>query len=215
VGVIYRLIILVSADVSQPIQKIIGIGYLMSANTINYIFGIDCTMSADTNNVSGIRGVTLRRREILITVKFWFAPSGCPSFPPSTPPPPSMPHHRHRLPRCLCRLPQRRAVPTFGLDAAGSAAVIVPDLRHRLRPRRTILNPVVPTLLPTPPLASTPPAVPPSSSPILPPSTPCHRRHLPRCLCRLPRRRAVASTLSPTPPSALMPPAMPPSPTLV
>jgi hypothetical protein len=43
VGVIYRLSILVSADVSQPIQKIIG---------------IDCTMVADTNNVSGIRGVT-------------------------------------------------------------------------------------------------------------------------------------------------------------
>jgi hypothetical protein len=33
------LSILVSTDVSQPIQKIIGIGYLMSA---------------DTNNVSGI-----------------------------------------------------------------------------------------------------------------------------------------------------------------
>jgi hypothetical protein len=40
VGVIYRLGILVSTDVSQPIQKIIGIGYLMSIDTINYIFGI-------------------------------------------------------------------------------------------------------------------------------------------------------------------------------
>jgi hypothetical protein len=58
VGVIYRLSILVSADVSQPIQKIIGIGYLMSATTINHIFCIGCTMSADTNNVLGIRGVT-------------------------------------------------------------------------------------------------------------------------------------------------------------
>jgi hypothetical protein len=29
----------------------------MSADTINHIFGIGCTMSVDTNNVSGIRGV--------------------------------------------------------------------------------------------------------------------------------------------------------------
>jgi hypothetical protein len=33
--------LLVSADVSQPIQKIIGIGYITSADTINKIFGID------------------------------------------------------------------------------------------------------------------------------------------------------------------------------
>jgi hypothetical protein len=58
VGVIYRMRILVSADVSQPIQEIIGIGYLMSTDNINHIFGIGCTMLADTNNVSGIRGVT-------------------------------------------------------------------------------------------------------------------------------------------------------------
>jgi hypothetical protein len=58
VGVIYRLSILISADVSQPIQKIVGIGYLMSADTINHIFDIGYTMLADTNNVSGIRGVT-------------------------------------------------------------------------------------------------------------------------------------------------------------
>jgi hypothetical protein len=38
VGVIYRLSILVLADVSQPIQKIIGIGYLMSTDTNNLIF---------------------------------------------------------------------------------------------------------------------------------------------------------------------------------
>jgi hypothetical protein len=58
VSVIYRLSILVSADVSQPIQKIIGIGYLMSVDIINHIFGIGCIISADNNNVSGIRGVT-------------------------------------------------------------------------------------------------------------------------------------------------------------
>jgi hypothetical protein len=58
VGVIYRLSILVSSDVSQPIQKIIGISYLMSANTRNHIIDISCTMSTDTNNVSGIKGVT-------------------------------------------------------------------------------------------------------------------------------------------------------------
>jgi hypothetical protein len=55
---IYRLNILVTTDVSQPIQKIIGISWLTSADTINHIIGIGCTMSADTNNVSGIRGVT-------------------------------------------------------------------------------------------------------------------------------------------------------------
>jgi hypothetical protein len=56
---------LVSADVSQPIQKIIGISWIMSA---------------DTNNVSGIRGV-LRRRETLIVKKFGFVASGYPIFP--------------------------------------------------------------------------------------------------------------------------------------
>jgi hypothetical protein len=50
-GGIYRLSILVLPDVSQPIQKIIGIGYLMSADTINHIFVIGCTMSADINNI--------------------------------------------------------------------------------------------------------------------------------------------------------------------
>jgi hypothetical protein len=33
--------LLVSADVSQPIQKIIGISCITSADTINEIFGID------------------------------------------------------------------------------------------------------------------------------------------------------------------------------
>jgi hypothetical protein len=91
VGVIYRLRrILVSADVSQPIQKIIGIGYLMSTDTNNLIFGIGCAMPANTNNISEIRGVTHRREtlthgEILVcAVRLSNFP-----LPPSTPPPPS------------------------------------------------------------------------------------------------------------------------------
>jgi hypothetical protein len=137
-GGIYRLSILVSADVSQPIQKIIGIGWIMSADTINHIFCIGCTMSADTNNVSGIRGVP-RRCETIIMVKFGFAPSACPIFPPSMPPPPStlpplMPRHRHRCHHRQPHLrPRHRAVanpvpdPAFGLDATGSVPVIEPD----------------------------------------------------------------------------------------
>jgi hypothetical protein len=149
VGVIYRLSILVSAD-GQPIQKIISIDYLMSADTINHIFGIGCTMSVDTNNVLGIRG------EILVcAVRLHKFPAICaaasldatPSLPSaSTPPavtpslsltpvvvpdpialpdpPPSMPRHRRRLPRCLYRLPRRRRQ----------------CLRCRPRPRRTIPN---------------------------------------------------------------------------
>jgi hypothetical protein len=42
--------LLVAADVSQPIQKMIGIGWLRSADTNNLIFGIGCAMPADTNN---------------------------------------------------------------------------------------------------------------------------------------------------------------------
>jgi hypothetical protein len=49
---------LVSTDVCKAIQKIIGIGWLTLADTINNIFGIGYTMSADTNNVPGIRGAT-------------------------------------------------------------------------------------------------------------------------------------------------------------
>jgi hypothetical protein len=63
---------LVSADISQPIQKIIGISWLTLADTINHIFGIGCSMSADTNSVSSIRGV-LHRRETLIAVNFFCA----------------------------------------------------------------------------------------------------------------------------------------------
>jgi hypothetical protein len=90
VGVIYRLSILVSADVSQPIQKIIGINYLMSTDTNNLIFCIGCTMPANTNNISGIRGVTCRcetltHDEILVcTVRLPDFPS-----PASTLSPPS------------------------------------------------------------------------------------------------------------------------------
>jgi hypothetical protein len=42
--------LLVVADVSQSIQKMIGIGWLRSADTNNLIFGIGCAMLADTNN---------------------------------------------------------------------------------------------------------------------------------------------------------------------
>jgi hypothetical protein len=111
VGVIYRLSIFVSADVSQPIQKIVGIGYLMSA---------------DTNNVLGIRGVTPPTRNPNHG-KFWFAPSGCPNFPPSASLPPSTLRHRRRLPR-------RCADPAFGLDATDSAPVVIPDPHHRPQP---------------------------------------------------------------------------------
>jgi hypothetical protein len=49
---------LVSTDTSQSIQKIINISWLTSVDTINHIFGIGYTMSADTNTIPGIRGVT-------------------------------------------------------------------------------------------------------------------------------------------------------------
>jgi hypothetical protein len=42
--------LLVAADVSQPIQKMIHIGWLRSADTNNLIFGIGCAMPADMNN---------------------------------------------------------------------------------------------------------------------------------------------------------------------
>jgi hypothetical protein len=42
--------LLIAANVSHPIQKMIGIGWLRSADTNNLIFGIGCTMPADTNN---------------------------------------------------------------------------------------------------------------------------------------------------------------------
>jgi hypothetical protein len=42
--------LLVAADVSQPIQKMIGIGWIRSADTNNLIFGIGCAMPVETNN---------------------------------------------------------------------------------------------------------------------------------------------------------------------
>jgi hypothetical protein len=42
--------LLVAADVSQLIQKMIGIGWLRSADINNLIFGIGCAMPADMNN---------------------------------------------------------------------------------------------------------------------------------------------------------------------
>jgi hypothetical protein len=144
VGVIYRLSILVSADVSQPIQKIIGIDYLMSDDTINHIFGIGCTMSVDTNNVSGIRG------EILVcAVRLPKFPAICaaasldaaPSLPSASMPPavtPSLsltpvvvpdPHRppRPHLPQCHAIDAASLGASTASLNAAGSASVVVLD----------------------------------------------------------------------------------------
>jgi hypothetical protein len=42
--------LLVVADVSQSIQKMIGIDWLKSVDTNNLIFGISCAMPADMNN---------------------------------------------------------------------------------------------------------------------------------------------------------------------
>jgi hypothetical protein len=42
--------LLVAADVSQLIQRMIGIGWLRSADTNNHIFAIACAMPPDTNN---------------------------------------------------------------------------------------------------------------------------------------------------------------------
>jgi hypothetical protein len=149
-GGIYRLSILVSADAIQPIQKIISIGWIMLAYTINHIFGIGCTMSADTNNVSGIRRV-LRQRKTLIEVKFGLASSGYPIFPPSMPLPPSMPPSPPSTPcrrRHYCQpqlRPRCRAItnpvpdPAFGLDAAGGVPVVVPN-------PITVPDPVAPSL---------------------------------------------------------------------
>jgi hypothetical protein len=98
------------------------------------MFGIGCTMSANTNNVSGIRGVT-PPTENTNRGKIWFCAVKLPYFPalytaasldaaPSTPPPsvppppPSTSRHRRHQP-----CPD----PTFGLDAAGGVPVAVPD----------------------------------------------------------------------------------------
>jgi hypothetical protein len=127
----------------------------MSADTINHIFGIDCTMSADTNNVSGIREVTpptqnSNHGEILVCAV------RLPKFPalytaasldaaPSMPPP-SVPLPPPLTPRCRAN---PVVDPAFSLDVADSAPFIIPDpvapsstpscqprCRPRLRPRR-------------------------------------------------------------------------------
>jgi hypothetical protein len=109
VSVIYRLSILISADVSQPIQKIIGIDYLMSADTI----GIGCTMSVDTNNVSGIRGVT----------------------------PPTWNPNCGKIWFCAVRLPNFPTLyAAASLDATDGVPVVVPNPHHSPWPRHTILD---------------------------------------------------------------------------
>jgi hypothetical protein len=127
----------------------------MSVVTINPIFGIGCTMSADTNNISGIRGVSCRR-ETLIMVKFGFALLSCPILPPSMPPPPSTsppsvppsppstPRHRHhhRQPHLWprhCAIANPIPDPAFGLDKASGVPVVVPD-------PIAVPNPVAPSL---------------------------------------------------------------------
>jgi hypothetical protein len=107
VGVIYRLRILVSADVSQPIQKIIGISYLMSADTINHIFYIGCTIS------------------------------GCPSFPPmQNPNRGEILVCAVRLPKfpALCAAASLDAAPSM---SPPSLPLLPPSMscRPRLRPR--------------------------------------------------------------------------------
>jgi hypothetical protein len=57
--------LLVSADVTQPIQNIFGIGWIKSVDTINLIIGIGWHNSIDTKNVLGIRGVTRRRKTLI------------------------------------------------------------------------------------------------------------------------------------------------------
>jgi hypothetical protein len=160
-GGIYRLSILVSAGVSQPIQKIISIGYLISADTINHIFGIGCTMSVNTNNVSGIRGVTRRRKtlthdEILVctvrlpdfsalyaatslgvdTTSLYATPSM--SFPSVPLPPPSTPRccYHHHQPHPWATLPSASTPPVVSPSSSPT-----PSHRPRLllRPRHSVL----------------------------------------------------------------------------
>jgi hypothetical protein len=116
----------------------------MSADTINHIFGIGYTMSVDTNNVSGIRGATPptwnpNQDEILVyAVRLPKFPALCTaasldvvqSTPPLSVPllSPSMPRHRANP----------IADPAFGLDAADSAPVGVPNPHRRPQPCRTI-----------------------------------------------------------------------------
>jgi hypothetical protein len=127
---------LVSAEVSQSIQKIIDIDWLTSADTINHIFGIGYTMSADTNNVSGIRGVTPptqnpNRGEI------WFCGVRLPNFP-ALYVVASLGASVASLDNALSLSPSPTPFlgdPAFGLDAAGGVPIVVPD-------PITILDPV-------------------------------------------------------------------------
>jgi hypothetical protein len=140
---IYRLSILVSAEVSQSIQKIIDIDWLTSADTINHIFGIGYTMSADTNSVSGIRGVTPptqnpNRGEI------WFCGVRLPNFP-ALYAVASLDADAASLGASVASLDNALSLspsptpflgdPAFGLDAAGGVPIVVPD-------PITILDPV-------------------------------------------------------------------------
>jgi hypothetical protein len=160
-----------------PIQKIIGIGCLTSADTINHIFYIDCTMSADTNNVSGIRGVPCRR-ETLITVIF-FCAIMLPNFP---------------------ALYAATSLDTASLDTTSSPSpsstppsALTP---HRRQPRRTIAI-AVPDPLPTPSRRAVTNPIAPSPSPFLTRRHP-HRVALsPSPFPRLePRHQAGASPVS-------------------
>jgi hypothetical protein len=145
----------VSADISQPIKKIIGIGCLTLADTINHIFGIGYTMSADTNNVSGIRGVTPLTRNpnhseiCFCTVRMpnfpalyaaasldadvaslYAAPS---TSPPSVPPPPpSTPHHRCRRhqPYFLVALPSASTLPAMSPSSSPTPSPSLTPSHH-------------------------------------------------------------------------------------
>jgi hypothetical protein len=124
------LSILVSADISQLVQKIIGISYLISA---------------DTNNVLGIRGVTPptqnpNHSEILVcAIRLPMFPALCATASlDATPltPPPSVPLLPPSMPR---RRANPVADPAFSLDAVGSAPIIVSN-------PITIPDPIAPSL---------------------------------------------------------------------
>jgi hypothetical protein len=119
-------------------------GSIKTIDTINHIFDISCTMSADTNNISGIRGV-LRRRKTLITV--FFCVTRLPNFPAlyaaasldaasvtsldatsspspsSTPPSTSMP--RRRQPRHIVAITVLDPLPT---PSHRAIAIAVPEV---------------------------------------------------------------------------------------
>jgi hypothetical protein len=149
----------------------------MLADTINHIFGIGCTMSADTNNVLGIRGVTPPTQnpnhgEILVCAvrlpKFLtlcaaasldtasLGASAASLDAASSPPSASTPSV---VPPSLSSISSHHpwpshANPAFGLDATGSAPIIVPD----------------PVVVNDPASLDTAPSTPPPSVPLPPPS---------------------------------------------